>query len=88
MIDRLDEIKTKWNIPVTLPMPVPWGKDDIVWLVHEVERLRAENARLTRERDEARAEVADLLPVADATQSLLTQALRERDAARAVRVKP
>jgi hypothetical protein len=38
--DLLDEIKTKWNIPVTLPMAVPWGKDDVVWLVQEVERLR------------------------------------------------
>jgi hypothetical protein len=38
--ERLDEIKTKWNIPVTLPMSVPWGKDDVVWLVQEVERLR------------------------------------------------
>ena len=40
--DLLDEIKAKWNIPVTLPMAVPWGKDDVVWLVQEVERLRAE----------------------------------------------
>jgi hypothetical protein len=40
--DLLDEIKTKWNIPVTLPMAVPWGKDDVVWLVQEVERLRKE----------------------------------------------
>ena len=40
--ERLDEIKTKWNIPVTLPMAVPWGKDDVVWLVGENERLRAE----------------------------------------------
>ena len=39
--ERLDEIKTKWNIPVTLPMSVPWGKDDVVLLVQEVERLRA-----------------------------------------------
>ena len=38
--DLLDEIKNKWNIPVTLPMTVPWGKDDVVWLVQEVERLR------------------------------------------------
>ena len=43
--DLLDEIKTKWNIPVTLPMSVPWGKDDVVWLVQEVERLRAEAKR-------------------------------------------
>ena len=46
--ERLDEIKTKWNIPVTLPMSVPWGKDDVVWLVGEVTRLRAENVRLRR----------------------------------------
>ena len=39
--ERLDEIKTKWNFDVTLPMAVPWGKDDVVWLVGEVERLRA-----------------------------------------------
>lgn len=44
--ERLDEIKTKWNFDVTLPMAVPWGKDDVVWLVGEVERLRAENERL------------------------------------------
>lgn len=44
--DRLDEIKNKWNIPVTLPMAVPYGKDDVVWLVQEIERLRAENVRL------------------------------------------
>jgi len=43
--ERLDEIKTKWNIPVTLPMAVPWGKDDVVWLVGEVTRLRAEARR-------------------------------------------
>lgn len=42
MNDRIDEIKTKWNFDVTLPMAVPWGKDDVVWLVGEVERLRAE----------------------------------------------
>lgn len=41
-VDMLDDIKTKWNIPVTLPMAVPWGKDDVVWLVGEVTRLRAE----------------------------------------------
>lgn len=41
MNDRIDEIKTKWNFDVTLPMAVPWGKDDVVWLVGEVERLRA-----------------------------------------------
>jgi hypothetical protein len=41
MSDRIDEIKTKWNFDVTLPMAAPWGKDDIVWLVGEVERLRA-----------------------------------------------
>jgi hypothetical protein len=41
--ERLDEIKSKWNIPCALPMSVPWGKDDVAWLVGEVERLRAEN---------------------------------------------
>jgi hypothetical protein len=45
--ERLDEIKTKWNIPVTLPMSVPWGKDDVVWLVQEVERLRAKVRTIT-----------------------------------------
>lgn len=47
--ERLDEIKTKWNIPVTLPMAVPWGKDDVVWLVGEVTRLRAEAKRADEE---------------------------------------
>jgi len=51
--DLLDEIKTKWNIPYTLPMSVPWGKDDVVWLVGEVERLRAENASLHQRFDNA-----------------------------------
>ena len=45
MNDRIDEIKTKWNFDVTLPMAAPWGKDDVVWLVGEVERLRGEAAR-------------------------------------------
>ena len=45
MNDRIDEIKTKWNFDVTLPMAAPWGKDDVVWLVGEVERLRAEAER-------------------------------------------
>lgn len=45
MNDRIDEIKTKWNFDVTLPMAVPWGKDDVVWLVGEVERLRGEAER-------------------------------------------
>jgi hypothetical protein len=45
--ERLDEIKTRWNIPVTLPMAVPWGKDDVVWLVGEVERLRAKVRTIT-----------------------------------------
>lgn len=44
--DLLDEIKTRWDFDATLPMTVPWGKDDVVWLVQEVERLRAENVRL------------------------------------------
>ena len=51
--DLLDEIKNKWNIPITLPMTVPWGKDDVVWLVQEVERLRAENASLHQRLDNA-----------------------------------
>lgn len=42
MSDLLDEIKTRWNFDGTLPMAVPWGKDDVVWLVGEVERLRAD----------------------------------------------
>lgn len=42
MSDRIDEIKTKWNFDLTLPMSVRWGKNDIVWLVGEVERLRAD----------------------------------------------
>lgn len=50
MRDLLDDIKEKWNIPYTLPMSVPWGKDDVVWLVQEVERLRAESERLMKER--------------------------------------
>ena len=45
-VDMLDDIKTKWSIPVTLPIIVPWGKDDVVWLVGEVTRLRAEVAAL------------------------------------------
>ncbi len=44
--ERLEEIKSKWNFDVTLPMAVPWGKDDVVWLVGEVERLRVENERV------------------------------------------
>lgn len=47
MTDLLDEIKVKWNIPATLPMAVPWGKDDVVWLVGEIERLRVERERST-----------------------------------------
>ena len=47
--ERLDEIKSKWNIPCALPMSVPWGKDDVAWLVGEVERLRTEhNAEIKR----------------------------------------
>jgi hypothetical protein len=48
MNDRIDEIKTKWNFDLTLPMAVPWGKDDVVWLVGEVERLRAALADIAR----------------------------------------
>jgi hypothetical protein len=40
-IDRLDEIKERWSLDSSLPRPVPWGLDDVVWLVQEVERLRA-----------------------------------------------
>lgn len=47
--DLLDEIKAKWNIPVVLPMAVPWGKDDVVWLVQEIERLRGEARRADEE---------------------------------------
>ena len=46
--ERLDEIKTRWNFDVTLPMSVPWGKDDVVWLVGEVTRLRAALADIAR----------------------------------------
>ena len=49
MTDMLDDIKTKWNIPVVLPMTVPWGKDDVVWLVGEIERLRTEARRADEE---------------------------------------
>lgn len=55
--ERLDEIKTKWNISVTLPMAVPWGKDDVVWLVGEVTRLRAEAQRALRDVREARKQL-------------------------------
>lgn len=50
--DLLDEIKSKWNIPYALPMSVPWGKDDVAWLVGEVERLRAEAKRADEEATE------------------------------------
>ncbi len=75
--ERLDEIKTKWNIPVTLPMSVPWGKDDVVWLVGEVTRLRAEAQRADEE--------ATALANSDlATTEQIVRALRvENDALRA-----
>ena len=75
--ERLDEIKTKWNIPVTLPMSVPWGKDDVVWLVGEVTRLRAEAKRADEE--------ATKLANSDlATTEQVIRALRvENDALRA-----
>lgn len=75
--DLLDEIKTKWNIPVTLPMSVPWGKDDVVWLVQEIERLRAEAKRADEE--------ATKLANSDlATTEQVVRALRvENDALRA-----
>ena len=62
MNDRIDEIKTKWNFDVTLPMAVPWGKDDVVWLVGEVERLRgeAERANVTENSAENSAEIKRL----------------------------
>lgn len=75
--DLLDEIKNKWNIPVVLPMAVPWGKDDVVWLVGEVERLRAEAKRADEE--------ATKLANSDlATTEQVIRALRvENDALRA-----
>ena len=75
--DLLDEIKTKWNIPATLPMSVPWGKDDVVWLVGEVTRLRAEAKRADEE--------ATKLANSDlATTEQVVRALRvENDALRA-----
>lgn len=45
MTDRLDAIKDRWSLDSTLPRPVPWGMDDVVWLVGEIERLRAEAQR-------------------------------------------
>jgi hypothetical protein len=48
-IDRLDEIKDRWSLDSSLPRPVPWGFDDVVWLVGEVERLRAEAKRADEE---------------------------------------
>lgn len=72
--DLLDEIKTKWNIPVTLPMSVPWGKDDVVWLVGEVERLRAEAKR-------ADEEATKLANSGIATTEQLVRALRAENAA-------
>jgi hypothetical protein len=60
MNDFLDEIKTKWSISVTLPMSAPWGKDDIVWLVGEVERLLKECNTAWFERDEARAGLLEM----------------------------
>jgi hypothetical protein len=72
--DLLDEIKTKWNIPVTLPMTVPWGKDDVVWLVGEVTRLRAEARRADEE--------ATTLANSDlATTEQVVRALRAENAA-------
>jgi hypothetical protein len=75
--ERLDEIKTRWNISITLPMSVPWGKDDVVWLVGEVTRLRAEAKRADEE--------ATKLANSDlATTEQVVRALRvENDALRA-----
>jgi len=78
--ERLDEIKTKWNIPVTLPMSVPWGKDDVVWLVGEVTRLRAEAKRADEE--------ATKLANSDlATTEQVIRALRVENAALRAKVR-
>jgi hypothetical protein len=48
-IDRLDAIKTTWNVPAKQPRrPPAAGRDDVVWLVGEVERLRAALADIAR----------------------------------------
>jgi hypothetical protein len=48
MTDRLDEIKTTWNVPAKQPRPLAAGRDDVVWLVGEVERLREALADIAR----------------------------------------
>jgi hypothetical protein len=63
-IDRLDEIKERWSLDSSLPRPVPWGLDDVVWLVQEVERLRAsykEAREVVRLRDRDVARLSRLL---------------------------
>jgi hypothetical protein len=43
VIDRLNEIKTRWaNKPEALEVSKAWALVDVRWLVGEVERLRAE----------------------------------------------
>ncbi len=66
MTDRLDEIKTTWNVPAKQPRPLAAGRDDVVWLVGEVERLRAEAkrarqaTRLLNENTRLREALADI----------------------------
>jgi hypothetical protein len=66
MTDRLDEIKTTWNVPAKHPRPLAAGRDDVVWLVGEVERLRAEAkrarqaTRLLNENTRLREALADI----------------------------
>jgi hypothetical protein len=66
MTDRLDEIKTTWNVPAKQPRPPAAGRDDVAWLVGEVERLRAEAkrarqaTRLLNENTRLREALADI----------------------------
>ena len=72
--DLLDEIKDRWSLGSSLPRPVPWGLDDVVWLVGEVERLRAEAKRADEE--------ATTLANSDlATTEQVVRALRAENAA-------
>jgi len=57
MTDRLDAIKTTWNVPAKQPRPPAAGRDDVVWLVGEVERLREALA----DASETRRALADAL---------------------------
>lgn len=88
-VDMLDDIKTKWNIPVTLPMVVPWGKDDVVWLVGEVERLRAEAKCADEEATMmANSDLATAEQVVRALRAeVATHAAAARAAARAAHLK-